>query len=535
MSDNKNIDNISNFVENLYFISSVANYNTERIQLAQKFYDHANRTQLLSNKKITIEDIKEFGKDENKINIKSDGSRQSLLEEAILTMPGDIHVGWNLSYIAQRYNHLENAFYNENKFYIVSLAWLEKVIRDITIFKETLLNIQDCVYQFKTKDEYANPCFLTKPTKNFQEKWSTVITFSEEEIIEAFINSLDAFEEMYRGISGIRWKLDSLEEYHQIRKKEALNILKYLSRDLYNYGIPDKWDIFHKPLIKLKDDDGKISYFVPFPHLIGSTTQFRVEDKIKNSKRLEKIEQKNKGKIVELLVRNILGSFPNKNIIKNFSYKIDSNRYESDILLILDKSLWVVEIKSHPLLRKIPDETNKIIPIYVKKIKEGIKQAQRTINYLFKNREFLFHLNCDKKLDKYVIGTIIILDSFFPIFITNNKLHDTIHGTYEIYEKINPSTRLSVFTLLDLYLLSPQFDKEVFEDYLIWKTSHLGKFPIITFDEPDKWAFYNNHFLKNHELRKAFDIMVKQEMSVIYNSYRFNDKKYLKKLVKNEP
>jgi hypothetical protein len=522
----------SNFINNLYFISAVGRFNCERIQLIQKYYNHVNLNRQVFKDKISLEDIIDFGK-KDMGNFFHDHN-QSLLEEAILTIPGDIHVGWNLSYIPLRYCNLENEFKNEIGFNINLLAWLEKIIRDRTILAEYSLGIRDILYEFKSKEEYANPWFLIKPNKNFQQKWAQCITLSEEEVLEIFIDNIDIFEQMYKEISGLKYKVESIDKYHQLRKADALKMLDYLCRDLKHYNYSSKWDFFLKPLIRIEDNNGEKNYFIPFPHLIGSTTQFRIENSIKNSSKLEKNEQKNKGKIVEMLVKNVLISFPNTNIIRNFHYKVNSQDFENDILLILENSLWVIEIKSHPLLRKIPGEINKIIPIYIDKIKEGIKQAQRTIDFLKEHEEILFHLNFNKKFNNFETGIIVILDSFFPHFITNNKMYDTERGTYDIYNKLDPSTRLSVFTLLDLYLLSPQLDKDKFEDYLIWKTSHLGKFPIITFDEPDKWSFYNDRFLKNTEYQKAFKNMVESDCTVFYTSGRFNDKKYLGKLVKDE-
>lgn len=331
----------------------------------------------------------------------------------------------------------------------------------------------------------------------------------------------------------VEWKVNSEEEFEPIAEEgiKALDSLSItIGRDLNNQI---NSHFLLKPLIKLFDEEDDETYYtVPFPSILGSTVQFRVENYIQNSKKLKKVEEKSKGNIVEFLANKIFASFPNKNIIKNFKYKLDKRSYESDIVLFLKDSIWVVEVKSHPIFRKIPLDISRIIPIFINKVREGLNQGLRTLDYLNNQKELLFNVGYGKELKNLIKGVIVVLDGFIPVLLSQNEGYDEILGTSTIYRKISNSTRIYVTTILDLYILSTQPDKEGFENFLLWRTNHLGSFPIVSYDEREYWAFFNDLYNKNKDVRDAFQKSVENKLTIYYISARFNKKEYLEKLTK---
>jgi len=508
-------------IENLLYLSSLAQFNTERRQLILRYYDFSIRNRILSEKLVSSEDIKNFclSHEEN-----------DLIENWLLTLPLDTSIAWNFEYTTQRYAHLENLFLREYGFHISPLTIMEVNLRNIIYSKANSERILDRAYKFKNKEEYGNLCFLSEPNKIFTKKWSSCVILSENEILEGYIHYLSNFDRFYMDISSIAWEVDSEGELIQLRLNEALKILNWLSVDLQslelNYN--QKLYFLHKPLLKVEDEDSEVYYIVPFPFILGSTMNIRIENSIQLSEKLKKVDEKKKGDIVEILVNRIFPRFFNKNIIKKFRYKIYNTTYESDIILLLDKSLWVVEVKSHPIFRRIPSNVDRIVPVFVRKVKEGLIQGKRTLEFLSKNKDLLFHLT-DKNFENLVKGIIVVLDGFIPTLLTLNKEHDSIVGTDEIYRKIPNTVRVYVVTLLDLYILSMQPDKDSFEDFLLWRTDHLGNFPIISYGEKEYWSFYNDHYTKHEEIKNKFPKLVENGIKIAYVSARFNKKDYLEK------
>jgi len=126
-----------------------------------------------------------------------------------------------------------------------------------------------------------------------------------------------------------------------------------------------------------------------------------------------------------------------------------------------------------------------------------------------------------------------VFDGFIPTLLTQNERTDRLLGTTEIYEQLTGSTRICVLTLLDLYILSTQPDKGNFESFLTWRTSNLGKFPIISYDEREYWAFFNDLYIKDAKIMESFPKLIEKDMAVNYVSARFNKKRYLERLIGN--
>lgn len=522
------------FLKNILFLSSLAQYNSERRQLVLKFYDVALKNRTLFKESITLKDVKKFCL-KNRMLIKDPKTmKEVIIQDNVLTIPGSVSLGRNFGYITARYSHLDRSFLKKYGFHVVSLGMMEKVLIEIVYSKAHFLGIFDEVYRFRNKSEYANPCFLVEPDFTFQNKWNACITISERELLDAYVENQDRLDAYYRAVSSIKWKIGSPEELEKLWREEAENILKQLCIDLEL----DKIGISHpflKPLIKTcHNNDSETHYIAPFPYVLGSTTQFRLENCIQNSREISEIEEKSKGEVVEFLAKQILALFPNKNIIKNYRYRIDKKIYESDVILLLDKSLWVVEVKSHPIFKKIPLQASKILPIFIDKTREGLEQGKRTLDFLKTQRRTLFNLGYTKSFKKLIKGIIVAFDGFIPTLLTLNEKLDELFGTIRIYEKIPEGTRVYVATLLDLYFLYTQPDVQNFEDFLIWRTNYIGRFPIVSFDETEYWAFFNDRYIKDRAMKEAFLKCVKEGISISYISARFNVKDYLEKIVKQD-
>lgn len=522
------------FLKNILFLSSLAQYNSERRQLILKFYDVALENRTLFKESITLKDVQKFCLKKQMLTKDPKTTKEVMIQDNVLTIPGSVSLRRNFGYITARYSHLDNSFLKKYGFHVVSLGMIERVLGEIVYAKAHFLGVINEVYRFRNKSEYANPCFLVEPDFTFQNKWNACITISGRELLGAYIENQARFDAYYRLVSSIKWKIESPEELEKLRRDEAENILKQLCIDLEldEIGISHP---FLKPLIKTcQKDDSETHYITPFPYVLGSTTQFRVENCIQNSREISEIEEKSKGEVVEFLAKQILALFPNKNVIKNYRYRIDKKIYESDVILLLDKSLWVVEVKSHPIFKKIPLQASRILPIFIDKTQEGLEQGKRTLDFLKTQRRTLFNLGCTKSFRKLIKGIIVAFDGFIPTLLTLNGRVDELFGTNKIYEKIPEGTRVYVATILDLYFLYTQPDVQNFEDFLIWRTNYIGRFPIVSFDETEYWAFFNDSYTKDRAMKEAFLKFVKEGNTVSYISARFNIKNYLEKIVKQD-
>jgi hypothetical protein len=347
--------------------------------------------------------------------------------------------------------------------------------------------------------------------------------------VEAFVKNWFAFEGIFKLVSSIKLDVDSPEEFYKMMSAEARVILEALSTEPKENNY-EHFYFYLKPILKIKDEATNENFYViPFPVLLNSTIQFTIESYIQKSDRLAKLEEKSKGKIVEFITRDDFSLLPNNNIIKNFKYKIDDENFESDGLIVLKDSIWAIEIKSHPIFNKIPENLDKIVPIFVEKVTDAMKQGKRTIDYLSDKKDLLFSINCEKDYSELTKGVIIVLDGFLPTLLTQNKDFDEMIGLKEIYKKYQ-NLNVYVINTLDLFIISAQPDKENFEKFLKWRTSHFGDFPVIAFDEREYWAFFND-VMKSQITSEMFEILIERKNKVTYTSARFNRKDYLDKIL----
>ena len=72
---------------------------------------------------------------------------------------------------------------------------------------------------------------------------------------------------------------------------------------------------------------------VPFPAVLLTTTQYRIEEYIGQSEGALQVENLKKGKTVEGLAQELLKQIPSRNFVKEFYYVDDPKQREADGLL----------------------------------------------------------------------------------------------------------------------------------------------------------------------------------------------------------
>lgn len=334
-------------------------------------------------------------------------------------------------------------------------------------------------YEYTSKEEYANPKFLAFPDKEYIKNCKNIITVSINEFKESLIPEGKKFVEKF------------VELYSfDIRTLKAKPSLRFKEHPLFFY---DSKMVFIDPSLYLRYMPHKI-------HLMLN------DCKNYNAK---------KGKVFEKIALDLIEKIPystleNRNIIYD--------KYELDGLINLRRSTWFIECKS----RNISSESllgvrNKISKDIEKAIKDSIKQGSRAINS--KDSKEL------KKYDiKRQVGILVILEGIFP----NIRLPKII-GTNPIDSCEYPVCVLNYF---ELKKILEQPDAHLFEEFLIWRSQK--NMPVYAFDECDYWAFFNDNYRKNKEMKQAFKNAQERNITIVYNSRRFNKKDYSRKIVEKE-
>ena len=132
-------------------------------------------------------------------------------------------------------------------------------------------------------------------------------------------------------------KLKFDEDFRFRIHNKIIKILNFLSRSTFDKE--NKYFLI-SPLIEIKSNSNSKIYLVPFSFSLSSATQYRVDWLINRSKRLTQIENKSKGKIVEILSNEILTRLKHTNLIKNFKH----GDHENDIIYLMENSIWGIEI-----------------------------------------------------------------------------------------------------------------------------------------------------------------------------------------------
>ena len=222
-----------------------------------------------------------------------------------------------------------------------------------------------------------------------------------------------------------------------------------------------------------------------------------------------------KGKLFETISLDLITKVPHSKLEgRNILY----DAFELDGLLNLRRSTWFIECKSRDISpESLSGNYNKISKDIERAIKDSVKQGTRAINY--KDTKYF-----SKYKIKNRVGILIILEGIFP----NIRLPRIIHT--------NPLDSckylVCVFNYFELKHILEQTDANMFEEFLIWRSQK--NMPIYAFDECDYWAFFNDHYRINKEIKEIFKSQQENNQTTIYTSPRFNDKSYLNKIIENE-
>lgn len=506
------------FEENLFYLSSAVRYNTERRVPLRWFFDEHFDTDKFHREAISKREIEEFCAKEL-----GEDSTLSVAEQTfriqVLTLPDDPDRQEYQFYLGLRYANLDESMRQELGFSANDLLSIEALLFNSISAREVELGIDDEFKQYETKEEYADISTFSEPASSFRDKWSACIQFSREDLISTFV-------------------MESIgppdaTEPDQVR--QVVNIaesgIDFLSTTI---GPGDDYSnlffLLH-PIVELGDSSSELA--VPFPETLTTTAQFRIENCLKEEKTVQHAEDSEKGLVVEDLSHGAFRTVPSRNYIKNLEY-VDPHPGESDGLLLFEDSYWVIEVKSHPIFRKLPIDLNLAKTRFVEKVREAVEQGEKTRSFLeSQKREFglMYNLSGDKEYFEKENGIIVVLDGLLPTLFAHNSRLDRIFGLKEMYEEVQ-TDRMFVVSLFDLFQLIQQPESDQFEEFLLWRTGYPDNMPIHGFNEREYWAMYFDNYLHDEDFQKALDKSAEDEIITSYISTRFNDKPYLSESLK---
>lgn len=464
------------FYDKLYEILATVKYNSERGEILEDVLRNfliernhktdicAKTQEIYQTKKLPheIKDKREY--------IKSEWFKQECL---LLSNIPDYHIP---EYLIQKFSPFAEEFEKIYELDMNAMWTFAFRLLEYMGFKKHMVGFRDEVYKFRSKEEYANPWFVSLPSKEYIEKWKNVITFNVPELNRIF--------------SGIL----SISEIKKVL--EILTITQeQLSQDL---------DIRFPSTPLLQIDESTIILLTPW--YLTRALPSTYESLFKRCKSY----LESKGKSFEKFVQTDLKKLPFEILAYNVRY---GNNYETDAIIKFKKSVWFTEISSHPpslkSLKGDPTSIKRDIKIAIKKC---IKQGKRCLEHIDEKPLSCFSNNAKNT------GILIIVDGVYP------QLNMNTHVTF--FEEETPVYVINWFDFITI-LDQPEITR--FEDFLLWRTQR--PMPTICFDEKDYWAFYFDRYEPNEEMKRAFEIAKEKQIRAFYISYRFNAKDYLEKLV----
>lgn len=517
------------FVKNTAYLTSLYNYNSERREVIQKYFEDTVRNGEIFTKQVNLQDIIQFCRvtlpQAEAAKDAEPGQRiVSTINQMTLT---DVSADILGVYISHRYaiERIQRPFISEYGFPPDMLFDAEFMIR--TMLNNVILQSEaNEIYQFKDKKEYADRCTIVEPDAKITEKFHSIALIKKSELIRGLTEATGIKIGQMAMKTG--WPFEDKTIPEEIKTKISSQfdlILKAITidiKDLYKNreNLSQRFEFDH-PIIRIGDD-----LIIPFPWMLGTSTHIRLERLVSIKEGLEREYDQCKGEVAENTVPRIVQKFGIKNFIRNVKYPgKDGQQYEMDGILVLKDSVWVVEIKTHSLLRNLQKHPNSLIVTnYVGKILEAYEQGIHGVEYLKQNKEFVQLISSGRDLD--VKGIIVLIDGFVSPLYHQNKKIDEIIGTDKIHDEVEKKgVKLLAFNLIDLEILSRQPDATRFETYVNWKSSYPTNFPLIVFDEGDSWAFRFDSWENSHE--RMFKAALERGVAFAYISERFNSKHYL--------
>jgi len=506
------------FPENLRYISSLGRYNTERRPVIRQYFASRISDDEFTHEKLGIAEIKEFASQKQSRAKDTAPDFEEMFQESLLTLPEDINPQDFQGYLLFRYSHLEEPLSDQDEFAISDLLSFEALLRD-TILEEPEPVLSD-LNRFESKEDYADFSNIEEPSKQFQQTWNRRVTLSRKEIIKSFVE----------GTLPDDPAIDPSR--HQERIETAQDILEFLSHSGENSSL----DFFSNPVFQVKESEER-KIVVPFPEVLLTTAQYRIEEFVGQFKQVQEVENREKGSVVEDLAQELLQQIPSRNFVKEFEYIHDPNPGEADGLLFFEDSYWVAEVKSHPIFRKVPNRVELIKSRFTQKVTQAANQIQNTMGYLDSlDDEFglVYNLTGNKNSGEMDTGGIVILDGFLPTLYSGNERADQQLGMGELHDHIEEHERIVVITLYDLYQLIQEDEANLFDEYLLWRTGYEGNMPVWGFSEREYWAFYFDNYRTNDEFRQGVEEAAEKDIITVYISARFNDKSHIDGLTNSE-
>lgn len=457
-------------LEQFYELTATCHFNSERRGLLQpiikKFFHFKNETF----------DIQQTIQNGSIHNITSSSPTNEILADLFkkhdFLLTSGISTKNVIDYIDLRYNEYDDVF----KTYSISLEAFTFISFIIwNNYFDRVTQIPDFEkYQFTTKEDYANFNHFAIPDKIYIENWKKISTFKFDDIvgkIQPFTNEdFNKYLELYS---------------FDINKIQSEPDLRFREYPLFYY----------EDNIILVDPEAFFSYL---PHKIDTLLS---KTKSYNS---------TKGKIFENVVLDLIDEIPIKKVFKR---NIEYEGFELDGLLNLRRSTWFIECKSRNLsTESLKGNSHKIQKDIEKSIRAAIKQGERAVEH--KNSESIREIGL-----KNFTGIIVVVEGIFPNLrfkklLPNNPIDQCKYP-------------ICVFNYFDLRTILNQYDANLFEDFLIWRSQK--NMPIYAFDECDYWDWYTK-MINEKDRKKGFKHAQKNDNTVIYIGNRFNDKRYIENI-----
>lgn len=497
----------------LQYLSALAQYNSEKRTEIRRYLELALST---GNELDSVEAIRD--KVEEMDNVSLDEFEGEFLRRILLLTPEDVTAQDHQLYLLSRYAEVERELEKSGGFSPSTMLSFETLLRDEILLNRTdAFDVLDRIEKPDDLQEHSNPRHIVEPPKDFIDKWAACITFQKEKVLSEFMSQVVPVD-----------RPDLINTAHS-NAEEIFSFLSYPS-----LGDRDsEYQFLLTPLFPVSSDE----FIVPFPQTLLTTAHYRIEEHLSRNEDAQKLDNQTKGKSVEELTFETLSEIPCRNFVKEVQYIHEPHEREADGLLVFEDSYWAVEIKSHPLFRKVPSDIDKVRSRYLDKVKSASKQGVKFLDYLensISEYGLLYNLTGTKSTDDLERGTIVVLDGFLPTFYSDNERTDRQTGFGSLYEIDSRSERLFVVSLYDLYQLTQQPEIGQFEDFLMWRTEYGGNQPIRGFNEREYWAFYFDNYKDNPEMQDGLGVAVEKDIVTLYISERFNSKDHLENIQKTE-
>lgn len=471
----RKLEQNSKFYDKLYELLATLKYNSERGEMLEdvlkNFLIEKNSNMDICAKAREIYQTKNLPHEikDKKEYLKSEWFKQECL------LLSNIPIRYVPEYLIQKFSPFAEEFEKIHELDMDAILKFAFSLIEFMEFKKHMVGFRDEVYKFKSKEEYANPWFVSSPSKEYVEKWKNVVTFS--------------IPELGRFFSG------------RLSTSEIKKLLKLLT---INWEQLQKSDIRFPSTPLFRTDENTIILLTPW--YLTRALPSTYESLFKRCKSY----LESKGKSFEKFVQTDVKKLPFEILAFNVRY---GNNYETDAIIKFKKSVWFTEISSHPpsltSLKGDPTSIKRDLKIAIKKC---IKQGKRCLEHIDEKPLSGFSNNAKNT------GILIIVDGVYP------QLNMNTHVTF-----FEEETRVYVINWFDFITILDQPEITRFEDFLLWRTQR--PMPIICFDEKDYWAFYFDRYEPNEEMKRAFEIAKEKQIRAFYISYRFNAKDYLEKLV----